>query len=82
MSFRTVNVVARFLIFLALSESDGNCPSLRYDRIGVVQLMLPCIKNVWNSSMLGNFCISSIRPDKLVLKSDDAYLPTSFASEF
>ena len=77
-----MNLVACFLIFLALFESDGNCSSFRYDRIGVVQLVLPCIEKVWNSSILGNFCISSFRSGRLVLSSDDAHLATSTTSKF
>ena len=77
-----MNLVARFLIFLASSEFDQNLPSLRYDEIGVVQLALPYIEKVWNSSMLGNFCISNFSSDVLVSSSNDAYLATLSSSEF
>ena len=50
--------------------------------MGVVQLVLPCIANVWNSSMLGNFCTSTFIPNGFSLMSDDACHATSSASKF
>lgn len=63
-----------FLIFLASSKSEGNFPSLRYDKIGVIQLVLPCIEKVWNFLMSGDYCISSFRSSRLIPSSDDAWL--------
>ena len=47
---------------------------------GVIQLMLSCMANVWNSSILGNFCTSILIPSGLSTASDDACLATSSAS--
>ena len=81
-SFRIVNLAARFLAFLALSVAIGSCPSHRKERIGFIQPFWFWITKVWISSILGCFCTSTFKSGELIPSSDNACLATSFASEF
>ena len=50
--------------------------------MGLVQLVLPYIVNVCNSSMLGNFYTSSFTPCSSSPTSDDACRATLYISTF
>ena len=81
-SFRIVNLATLFLAFLVSSLSYGRCPSLRKDRIEVIQLLVLWIVKVETSSILGCFWTSISKPMLVGLSPDDACFTISSAIMF
>ena len=79
-SFRIVNLAARFLTFLASSVSTGRHPSHRKERIGFIFWFW--ITKVQISLILRCLCTFTFKLGELVPSFDDACLATSFAYEF